>query len=122
MFRLSSFLKRFNKKKSYIPSSQDLQVDEAEIQIGGVSIKVTRRLSLDVPHEITAIIPRVEIRRRKYNNGQLASEDEMILNSITIVHAPRHPLAEETPPQVEPEPNRNSTVKFCEHKSFFTKI
>ena len=108
MLKLSSFLKRLSKKQNCFSSCQDLQVDEVEIQIGGVIMKVTRRLTLDIPHEITAIIPKLEIRQRKYDNGQLASEDEMILDSITLVHAPRPPLAGETTPQVEPMPEKFS--------------
>jgi len=71
------------------------QTDFVEIDIDGVKIRVRRKLNLNVPHEVSAFIPRAEIRRRTYQAGQLAFEEEMILNSITIVHAPRHPLAGE---------------------------
>ncbi len=78
---------------------EDLQVDEVVIEIEGVVMKMVRRSTLKVPAEVSAIIPRVEIRRRTFENGQLKAECEMILNSITIVHAPRHPQAGENPPE-----------------------
>lgn len=77
---------------------RDLSRDEIEIVINGVTMRVRRQTSLPWPHEVTAVIPRAELRQRRYQDGQLVSEDELILNSITIVHAPRHPLAGEKPP------------------------
>lgn len=77
---------------------EDLQVDEVLIEIDGVVMKMVRRSTLSVPAEVSAVIPRVEIRKRSFENGQLASEYEMVLNSITIVHAPCHPPAGENPP------------------------
>lgn len=65
--------------------------DEVKIQIGHVVMEMTRKFSLPWPHEVSAYIPRAEIRRRTYREGHLACEEEMILNSLTIVHAPRHP-------------------------------
>ncbi|MDH7578637.1 MAG: hypothetical protein QHH75_12685 [Bacillota bacterium] len=67
------------------------QQDEITLIIAGVTIKVRRLHSLPVPHEVTVVIPRAEIRHRRYREGKLIEEDEAILNSITIVHAPRHP-------------------------------
>jgi hypothetical protein len=80
---------------------ENLQVDEVVIEIDGVVMKMIRRSTLKVPAEVSAIIPRVEIRRRTFENGQLTMENEMILNSITIVHAPLHPTAGENPPETE---------------------
>ncbi|MCG0277132.1 MAG: hypothetical protein L5656_01170 [Thermanaeromonas sp.] len=65
--------------------------DEVKIKIGQVTMKMVRKFSLPWPHEVSAYIPRVEIRRRTYREGKLRCEEEMILNSLTIVHAPRHP-------------------------------
>lgn len=76
-------------------------MDEVVIEIEGVVMKMVRRSTLKAPAEVSAIIPRVEIRRKTYENGQLTAEHEMILNSITIVHAPRQPLAGESPPEFE---------------------
>lgn len=44
---------------------------------------MSRRSKLDVPAEFAAFIPRAEIRRRYYSNGELVQEEEFILNSIT---------------------------------------
>ncbi len=79
-----------------------------EIEIDGVTVRVKRKLTLSVPHEVSAFIPRAEIRRRTYQDGQLAFEEEMILNSITIVHAPRHSPAGEEPPR-----QQANRVKGC---------
>lgn len=79
--------------------------DEIEIVIGGVVMRVVRRSNLYWPHEVSAFLPRAEIRHRRYQEGKLVSEDEMILNSLTIVHAPLHPPAEnQHPPAAEPQP------------------
>ncbi|MTI84601.1 MAG: hypothetical protein FH756_12010 [Firmicutes bacterium] len=78
--------------------SPGMQVDEVEIEIEDIKMCLKRKVNLQVPHEISAIIPRAEIRKRTFEAGVLTSEEEILLNSITIVHAPRHPLAGETPP------------------------
>ncbi|MEG6521513.1 hypothetical protein [Desulfotomaculum sp. 1211_IL3151] len=68
------------------------QNDHVDLVVEGAGIRLCRLSSLSVPAEVSAYIPRVEIRHRTYDNGQLVSEDERIYNSITVVHAPRHPL------------------------------
>lgn len=68
-----------------------LQKDEVTIDIMGVMMKVSRFSTLPVPSEITAVIPRVELRSWRYQDGELVEIEEKILNSVTIVHAPRHP-------------------------------
>lgn len=78
--------------------SPSMQIDEVEIEIEGVNMRLKRKLNLDVPHEISVIVPRAEIRRRKVEARQIVCEEEVLLNSITIVHAPCHPLAGESPP------------------------
>lgn len=67
------------------------QNDHVDLVVEGAGIRLCRLSSLSVPAEVSAYIPRVEIRQRRYENGQLISEDERIYNSITVVHAPRHP-------------------------------
>ncbi|AQS59676.1 hypothetical protein [Desulforamulus ferrireducens] len=68
------------------------QNDHVDLVVEGAGIRLCRLSNLSVPAEVSAYIPRVEIRQRRYENGQLISEDERIYNSITVVHAPRHPL------------------------------
>lgn len=90
--------------------SKEAQFDEVAIEIDGVSMKMTRRGSTDVPAEVTSVIPRVEIRKRTYENGQLRTEEELIVNSVTIVHAPRHPLAGESGPEKGEAPEADDSA------------
>ena len=68
-----------------------LNTDEVELQVDNAVIRVIRRLTYDLPHEVSAFIPRAEIRRHRYENGQLTWEEEIILNSLTVVHSPQRP-------------------------------
>ena len=74
------------------PSRASLSIDQIEMRVFGSTIKMVRKTSLDTAAELSAFIPRAEFRQRYYEKGQLISEKEIILNSITVVHAPRHPL------------------------------
>ncbi|MGB9920928.1 MAG: hypothetical protein ACPLPT_09450 [Moorellales bacterium] len=65
--------------------------DEVAIRVGEVCLFLRRRLVRDLPHEVSAYVPRAEIRRRRYVDGKLVAEEEVVVNSLTIVHAPRHP-------------------------------
>jgi hypothetical protein len=53
--------------------------DEIKINLWGLSLSVKRETTSDLPSELSVILPRAEYR----NN-------EIILNSITVVLAPRH--------------------------------
>ncbi|WP_026478845.1 hypothetical protein [Alkaliphilus transvaalensis] len=76
------------------------QVDCIQVTLFGLDIKVTRVTDPEIPHEVTVVTPRAEYRER-YNGENQLVEKEIILNSITVVHAPRHPLA--GPPSPPPE-------------------
>ncbi len=65
--------------------------NQLKIKIGDVLVKITRKSSLPPENELHAVIPRVEIRRRFYYDGKPVAEEEMILNSITLVDAPVRP-------------------------------
>jgi len=69
------------------------QIDTVELHLPGLNIKLSRNLALDTPHEVTVVVPRAEMRKicPGPNNG--SCEYELIYSSITVVHAPRHPLA-----------------------------
>ncbi|MDK2820482.1 MAG: hypothetical protein PWP31_447 [Clostridia bacterium] len=75
-------------------TKQPVNYDEVELHIDNAVIRVKRYLTYDLPHEVTAVIPRAEIRRRKFENGQLTWEEEIILNSLTVVHSPQRPSKE----------------------------
>ena len=63
--------------------------DEMTIKIADVLMNVQRHSSQSVPHEITVVIPHAEIRRKFDKYGRMI-EEELILDSLTIVDSPRH--------------------------------
>ncbi len=78
------------------------QRDEMTIRIADVCMQVVRSSTLRVPSEITVVIPHAEIRRRFDMHGRMI-EEEMILDSLTIVDSPRHEAAGgRLPPQSVP--------------------
>lgn len=78
--------------------------DRVELQLNGLVITLSRELSIAVPHEVSVIIPRAELRHKHVRPDQTEETCEVILNSITVVHAPRHPLAGERTPAAGPQP------------------
>ncbi|MTI79339.1 MAG: hypothetical protein FH758_00445 [Firmicutes bacterium] len=107
--------KNLHHKDKYIPPR--ILEDEVKLQLEDVCIKLIRKLNIPIPHEVTIVIPRVEFRDREYENGELVKEKERIYNSITVVHAPRHPqenppgFGGPEPPSISPGPqlNKNKT-------------
>lgn len=109
---------------------KDCQWDEVDLRLADLQIVMKRKNTLDVPHEVSVIVPRAEIRetcsfecptketsscepaKERHcctpANGTYCCTKETILNSITIVHSPRHPLAGETanPPSIPPRPGK----------------
>ena len=67
--------------------------DRVFLNLDGLEIRLQRAFSYDMPHEVTIVVPRAEFRKRIWN-GDHAEEYEIILNSITIVHAPLRPTTE----------------------------
>jgi hypothetical protein len=64
--------------------------DRININLWGLDLKVARDSSIDIPTELSVIIPRVELRH-KYRLSPFPSyEKEIIMNSITVVLSPRH--------------------------------
>jgi len=57
--------------------------DEVLLRLPGCEIVLRRCLDDTLPHEVSVIVPRAEIRA---NEGGF----EVILSSVTVVHAPRH--------------------------------
>lgn len=74
--------------------------DEVRVRLPGLEICMDRKSDLNIPHEVTVVIPRAEIRTRYYEEERYW-ETEVVYSSITVVSAPRHPLA--GPPAVPPE-------------------
>lgn len=49
-----------------------------------VVMRITRRSGTPLQNELSAFIPRAEIRKRRYENGKVTLEEELIINSITL--------------------------------------
>ncbi len=97
MFRLNPFKKNkpSGKDTGFFRAGScqkgELIKNNLEIIIGDILVRIVRCTTSQPQNELTAIIPRAEIRRRRYKNGKLVAEEEIILSSITLVDAPRHP-------------------------------
>lgn len=74
-------------------------MDTVSLKLFGLEIKVTRELPVNVPYELTVVVPRAELRANK-ESGNL----EIILNSITIAHSPRPQNETDRKKPVLPEP------------------
>ena len=74
------------------PRTGERVENQLEIKIGDILISIVRSAGISPQNELTAVIPRAEIRRRRYENGRLTDEEEIILISITLVDSPRCPL------------------------------
>ncbi|KNZ68885.1 hypothetical protein Tfer_2500 [Thermincola ferriacetica] len=63
--------------------------DKATVTLPCLEISLERNYKSVVPHEVSIFVPRAEFRKVTEEAGKKTSW-EVILNSITIVHAPRH--------------------------------
>lgn len=92
------------------PPADKLVKSHLEIKIGDIRIRIVRGQDIPPENELTAIIPRAEIRRRCYENGRLVgAEEEIILTSITLVDAPRKKTEEITGSPAPPLPIPSGT-------------
>jgi len=84
--------KKALKVHGLLASQKNVKVDnQLEIAIGDILVRIIRRTTIPPQNELTAVIPRAEIRLKRYQDGQLVIEKEVILNSITLVDSPLHP-------------------------------
>ncbi|MDI3476555.1 MAG: hypothetical protein PWQ59_80 [Thermoanaerobacterium sp.] len=88
--------KLFKRSKGY---------DKITLRLYGLDVEIERKTNIDVPHEVTVVVPRVELRK-KTKGGE--EDIEIIMNSITIVHSPRHKElgASPSPPNIPKRVNR----------------
>src|SRR5690554_1921056 len=93
MFLLNSYKKISGFISRLFKMGDINQNDKVEVNLPGLSILLKRESTLDVPHEITIVIPRAEFRKKCHKDKSLC-EYEIIYNSITIVHSPQHPPIE----------------------------
>ncbi|MGI6492369.1 MAG: hypothetical protein GX949_00960 [Peptococcaceae bacterium] len=84
------FLNLF-KRKQPVPKDRG---NRLEIRINGVLVKLERCGDHLPANELSAIVPRAEVHRRYFKDGQLIAEEDIIVNSLTLVDAPRHPIAD----------------------------
>lgn len=69
--------------------------DYVEVQVAGQTIVVERVMpSGSPPHEITVVLPHVEIRRIRDSDRPEKEVYEVILDSITVVSSPVRPVAQ----------------------------
>ncbi len=61
--------------------------DETKLNLPGVEINIRRWSTLPVPHEISVIVPRMEVRIKRDAAG--GEEMELIISSATVSHSPR---------------------------------
>lgn len=96
-FLKSVWGKIINRKTS---NKNNTLLDTTSLKLFGLDIKVTREVSINVPYELTVVIPRAELRGNK-NSGNR----EIILSSITIAHSPRFQRESERGKPVIPKPD-----------------
>lgn len=82
-----SFLQKL--KKRFFPEPG---IDEIEINIFGLHAKMIRKLPLPVPHEVSVYVPRLELSKTVKEDNK-TTETSVVLNSLTMVSAPRHELS-----------------------------
>ena len=86
--KTKAMLKKMFKKNCHCRNK-----DQVQLELAGLEIYLKRCLAYDLPHEVTVVVPRAELRKR-INKNENIEETEIILNSITIVHSPQRPSAE----------------------------
>jgi hypothetical protein len=67
--------------------------DAVEVELPYARIFVCRNRTEPARSELTVVIPRVEFRARRQDRSGGVTATELILNSITVVDAPRHALS-----------------------------
>lgn len=77
-----------------IPQEPDIIRDKVSLSLAGLEICLSRQMEIDLPHEVTVVVPRAEIRKKCPTENCPDCQLEIILNSITIAHSPR-PFEEE---------------------------
>ncbi len=62
--------------------------DETEIALPGLLLRFRRKTAPSVPHEFSVFVPRLEYTN-KVTEGGKTTETSVVLNSLTVVSAPR---------------------------------
>lgn len=84
--------------------------DAVEVELPYARIFVCRNRTEPARSELTVVIPRVEFRARRQDRSGGIMATELILNSITVVDAPRHALSGQGQPHTQSrEPSKTGT-------------
>ena len=88
---IGKFFKSLWKKLDFfrVSAKPNTALDTAKVSLFGLEIEVTREVSVDIPYELTVVIPRAELSHNPNSKNSAESSTEIILNSITIAHSPR---------------------------------
>lgn len=70
-----------------LPRPRPVTSDDVQVCLDRLVLRVKREVGLDIPFEVTVVVPRAEITRR-YRDGKL-TEEVLAYSSITISHSPR---------------------------------
>lgn len=69
--------------------------DRVDVDVAGYRITLDRIFTYDEPHEVTVVLPRVEVRETCTDARGCSRSKEVVLSSITMVHSPvRPPIGE----------------------------
>lgn len=80
-------------KKSSTNGNMDCSWARARISLGPLLLELDKTYNYPTPHEVTLVVPRVEIRK-KLQTPFFTWSKEYIYNSVTLVDAPQAPLSE----------------------------
>lgn len=84
---VKDFWKKRNTPKAETETARE---DSVKIVLPGLYMSLKRPVGINQPpHEVSMFVPRAEFRKSIEEEGKRTTL-EVILNSITIVHAPRH--------------------------------
>jgi len=61
--------------------------DDVVVRLDSLELSVRRKIDLDIPFEVTVVIPRAEISE-EYSDGKLTRRS-LVYSSITVAHSPR---------------------------------
>ena len=95
MFKFTPFKrKKPAPDKAEKTSARELRTEKPvenwlEIRVNNILLRIVRSSAAPPQNELSAFVPRVEMRFRRYENGRLAAEEEVILSSLTLVDSPR---------------------------------
>lgn len=62
-------------------------VDEVDVVVEDIAIRLSRELKTTLPHEVTVVLPRVDVTKR-FQDGKLV-EVNVAYAGITVSHSPR---------------------------------